>query len=90
MGRAGEIDSVSRGDAGTSLTSCLPAWLLRVKVLPAKVVAAFAQQSNILGHPGTRSEQQEGKVIFVAALQIDGKEEAGEVRQEEDAIAELR
>lgn len=29
-----EMDSVSRGNAGTTPTFHLPAWLLRVKVLP--------------------------------------------------------
>lgn len=51
---------------GTTLTSPLPAWLLAVKVLPAKVQQNWCVL-HLPGHLGTRLEQQQGKVIFVAA-----------------------
>lgn len=89
-----EMDSVSRADAGTTLTFHLPAWLLRVKVLPGKVAAASIPRiwcdHRLQGHLGTRPEQWEGEVVSVAARQTDRKTQAGEARQEEDVTAGLR
>jgi len=44
----------------------------------------------LLGHLGTRSERREGKVISVAALWVDRKEQAGGTEREEDAVPEMR
>lgn len=72
VGHAGEKNWVNRGDMGTTLTTCLPGWLLRVKVLPVKVAVVFTQQiccaCRLPGHLGTGSEQWEGKVISMATL----------------------
>lgn len=53
-----EMDSVSRGHAGTTLTFHLLAWLLRVKMLPGKVAAASIQKiwcdHRLSGAPGDK------------------------------------
>lgn len=68
LSHSGGMDAVSRGDVGTVLTSRLPAWLLRVKVLPAKVAAAFTQQilcaCRLPGTPGDKVRAAGGEGYF--------------------------
>lgn len=80
VGHAGEMDSISRGDAGTTLTSRLPAWLLRVKVLPEKVAAAFTQQiwcaRRLPGAPGDKVRAAGGERYFCGSS-LDRRERGG-------------
>lgn len=79
-GHAGEMELVSRGDAGTTLTSHLPAWLLGVKVLPVKVAAAFTQQircsRHLPGAPGDKVRAAGGEGYFCDSS-LDRRERGG-------------
>lgn len=88
-----EIDFVSRGNAGTTLTFHLPG-CLELKCYQGRWLQPPYSRSGVIitaqGYLGTRSEQWEGKVVSVAAHQTDRKAEAREARQGEDVIAGLR
>lgn len=62
------MDSVGSSDAGTTLTFHLAAWLLGVKVLPAKVAAGFTPQTwcacCLPGAPGDKVRDAGGEGYF--------------------------